>query len=319
MPQNDKNLQTHTLPTEIVKITDTKVNSENVNLASNIESTSNLTLDNSSVISSKKPRVHSTHSTRKYDYLDLDDKEIRKKFFAIDTSNSVNTEKNPYNDKYLKGKFCEPVKQEMYRCMGKDTLQSIKLRVAKYPGKPQVTARIVLSDNTKSLNISDFLNTDAAKALNITSVTILLADQDEKRGMRCKIDEFGAKVYQAINGSYQMELKWYVAEKECNVTIKFHDDGSVELVKHNSVTIEQIKANTVKLAKTMKQVEENYVGEIKSRIEWIKPLHEVLEPFMNQETVKVIQAPKASIEDIKQQPVNLEEQQAGSRGARLNK
>jgi hypothetical protein len=46
------------------------------------------------------------------------------------------------------------------------------------------------------------------------------------------------------NGSYKMDLKWYVEGKECKMKISISDDGSVELLENkSSVTWEQIAAH----------------------------------------------------------------------------
>ncbi|VDM99851.1 unnamed protein product, partial [Onchocerca ochengi] len=46
-----------------------------------------------------------------------------------------------------------------------------------------------------------------------------------------------------INGSYQMTIKWYAGEKECNIKININDDGSIKLIKDNGITEEQLRAN----------------------------------------------------------------------------
>ncbi|WP_253299986.1 hypothetical protein [Wolbachia endosymbiont of Chironomus riparius] len=233
-----------------------------------------------------------TKSDRKFEYINCDDAEQMKDLFSESIPSSS---ENKNHGKYLTGKIISETEQEIAKHIGNNALKFVKLRV-RSPVRTMLTARIVLNDNQQTINMSDFLNSDLAKRHNITAFTLLLPDQDEKRGIRCRIDEDGTKIYEVANGSYEMNLKWYVEGMECNIKINLHDDSSVELVEHNSVTIEQLKVNKIKVGRQYEA----------------RPLHEVLESYMNQETVKAIQAPKASIEDIKQQPVNLEEQQAES-------
>jgi CRISPR/Cas system CSM-associated protein Csm5 (group 7 of RAMP superfamily) len=134
----------------------------------------------------------------------------------------------------------------------------------------------------------DYLNSDFCKQHNIKLFTLLLPDQDEKRGIRGKIDEHGARIYEVANGSYEMTLRWSVQEKKYYMKININDDGSVKLIEDNGVTSDALKANNVKLGRQYEA----------------KPLHEH-EELVSQlqqkssETVRDLERPSANATDTR--------------------
>lgn len=100
----------------------------------------------------------------------------------------------------------------------------------------------MLSDLTKTINVVDILKSDICKKYGIDGITLLLPSQSkcEKRGIRCRVDENGVRIYEVANGSYYMTLNWSIEGKECKMKIKISDDGSVEFIESNDVTWNQI-------------------------------------------------------------------------------
>ncbi|WP_253299984.1 hypothetical protein [Wolbachia endosymbiont of Chironomus riparius] len=274
----------------IISNTLSKVKSSN--LTSNVKNIPEPTPGDEPFIGSKK--------TRNCDYLDFDNDEVRKKFFATNINNSVNKKENDYRGKYLKGSLYDGIEKEIFQSIGRDILTSVKFIVGRKPGKPEITARVVFNSNNKQpIDISSFLNTEIAKKYNITAFTLLLPDQDEKRGIRCRIDEDGTKIYEVANGSYEMNLKWYVEGMECNIKINLHDDGSVELVEHNSVTIEQLKVNKIKVGRQYEA----------------RPLHEVLAQHVERSSSETVinldernKATKTGMKDVAVQTADISQE-----------
>lgn len=223
-----------------------------------------------------------TNKTRKYEYIDLDDKETREKFISANSTNEKG--ENGYRGKYLKGKIVEEIEKEISGNLKGNSIKSIKLLVGRKPGKAEITARIVLNNYETPINIKDLLKDEMCKKYNVRAITLLLPNQDEKRGIRCRIDENEVRVYEVANGSYSMDLTWHVEEEKCEMEIKISDDGSVEFIKSNGVTWDQIAA--YKEVKVGRQYE-------------AKPLYEAL-LYLKQEGSEVIKGfyPPTSVENI---------------------
>ncbi|WP_265021813.1 hypothetical protein [Wolbachia endosymbiont (group A) of Icerya purchasi] len=114
------------------------------------------------------------------------------------------------------------------------------------------------------------------------AITLLLP-QSKARGLRCRVDKHGTRIYEVANGSYEMTLKWNAQGKECNIKISIHDDGSIKLIEGNGVTMEQLAAH--KEVKVGRQYE-------------AKPLHEALAPQLRQkssEAVKILSQPSTDV------------------------
>ncbi|MDD9332030.1 MAG: hypothetical protein PV340_05505 [Wolbachia sp.] len=225
-----------------------------------------------------------TKSAHKFEYIDYDKEEERNSLFSESHSGSL---ENKNRGRYLIGKILEETEQELAKHIKKiegtegNALRSVQLMV-RSPVRTMLNARIVLNDNTQEINISNFLTSSFCKDRKITAITLLLPG-DEKRGIRGRIDENGTKIYEVANGSYQMTLKWYVEEKECNIKISISDDGSVKFIERNGVTKEQLAANNVKVGK---QYEAKFLDEaLASQIEE-KLSHEA--PVESSETVEVL-------------------------------
>ncbi|GFY08040.1 uncharacterized protein TNCV_1354571 [Trichonephila clavipes] len=221
-----------------------------------------------------------TSKTRKYEYIDLDSEETRKKFLS---ANSINEKgENGYRGKYLKGKVVEKIGEEISRNLKGNSIKSMRLLVGRKSGKPEITARTVLDNYKTPISISDLLKGEMCKKYNIKAITFLLPDQDEKRGIRCRLGEDGTRIYEVANGSYDMTLNWYVEGKECKMKINISDDGSVKFIESNGVTWEQLAAH--KEVKVGRQYE-------------AKPLYEALSYLRreNSEIVEFSQQPSTSV------------------------
>ncbi|WP_264722940.1 MULTISPECIES: hypothetical protein [unclassified Wolbachia] len=213
-------------------------------------------------------------------YVTLGDEETWKKFFVDQNNPSTNitnkvivkphihknsdgmyrytAEETKYHGQEIVGKAAKQIEEEISKNID---AKLIKLRETKnIDNSVKPVIRIALNDYTKEVNLHDILSGNMCKKYDVKTVTLLLPDQ-KTRGARCQIDKDGARIYEVANGSYQMALKWYAKEKECNIKINIHDNGSVELLESNGVTEEQLRAN--KEAKIGRQYE-------------AKPLHEAL-------------------------------------------
>ncbi|MBV0900108.1 MAG: hypothetical protein KTV77_05330 [Wolbachia endosymbiont of Fragariocoptes setiger] len=96
--------------------------------------------------------------------------------------------------------------------------------------------------------MAEALRGDLCKRCEVRSLTLMLSSKI--RGIRCQINKSGVRIYEVANGSYQMNLKWYIEGKECSIKINIYDNGSIELIEGNDVTEEQLKGNNkVKIGK----------------------------------------------------------------------
>jgi hypothetical protein len=254
-----------------------------------------------------------TSNKDKHKYVVLDNEEAWKKFFALQNNPSTNiTNKrkpkpyihkdsdgiykyttqgeNKYKGKDIRGKIAEQIKREISESAKNNTIKFIRLKEAKFAsmnenGIVEPSVRIMLDGNSKEINMVDILGGDMCKRCRVRAVTLLLPtdDQSEKRGIRCRIDNNGRRIYEVANGSYEMTLKWFVEGKECKIRILISDDGSIKLIEGNGVTEEQLHAHQE--VKVGKQYE-------------LKFLHEALASQLPQtqlqqssETVKVLPQP----------------------------
>ncbi|WP_353287935.1 hypothetical protein [Wolbachia endosymbiont (group B) of Gerris lacustris] len=143
----------------------------------------------------------------------------------------------------------------------------------------------MLSDLTKPVNVVDILNNDICKQYGVDGITLLLPSKSkcETRGIRCRVDENGVRIYEVANGSYYIALNWYAEGKECKIKISISDDGSVEFIE-GDVTWDQITAH--KEVKVGRQYE-------------AKPLYGALS-YLRREGSEVIKGfyPSTSVESI---------------------
>ncbi|MDR2548531.1 MAG: hypothetical protein LBC34_03525 [Rickettsiales bacterium] len=124
---------------------------------------------------------------------------------------------NKYKGKDIRGKVAECIKQEISENAKNNTVKFIRLKEAKFAsmnenGIVEPSVRIMLGDNSKEINMVDILSSDVCKKCHVRAVTLMppTDDQSEKRGIRCRIDNDGKRIYEVANGSYEMTLKWYV-------------------------------------------------------------------------------------------------------------
>lgn len=233
----------------------------------------------------------------------IDDDEAWKKFFDAQNNlhtNSTNTkdpkrhihtdnsgmfrytaeDENKYNGKHIVGKVADKVKETVIKLFG-DAVKSVVLKESKTEeGKIIPAARVILSD-TKVLNITEALNDDVIKKYNLSSITVCLPDENKTRGLRCRVDENGVRIYEVANGSYDMDLSWSVEGEKCEMKIRISDNGSVEFIESNGVTWDQLAAH--KEVKVGRQYE-------------AKPLYEALS-YLKKEGSEVIKA-LTSLESI---------------------
>lgn len=157
-------------------------------------------------------------------------------------------DENKYNGKDLIGKIPEQIKKEISQYIKNTTPGLIRIKEAKAAGSGIVypSIRMKLSSN-ETINMSDAISGDVCKKYGIRSITLMLSDK--VRGISCKIDDHGTKTYEVANGSYEMVLRWYVDEKKCIIKVSINDSGNVELLGHNGVNLEDLKANNVKIGR----------------------------------------------------------------------
>ncbi|MDE5058781.1 MULTISPECIES: hypothetical protein [Wolbachia] len=277
-------------------------------IVSLIGTSSNLNIspsDNNS-ISDTKNVPKSTLDENVPKYVTLNNEEEWNKFFVMQNNPSTNTtnkkkpkpyihkdsngictytarDENKYGGKNIIGKIAEQIKEEISKNIENNDIEFIKLKESKNEDNIiEPAVRIAMGSNTKEVSMSDILNNDLCKQYGVKAITLLLP-QSKARGLRCRVDEHGTRIYEVANGSYQMTLKWYAKEKECNIKINIHDNGSVELLESNGVTEEQLRAN--KEVKIGRQYE-------------AKPLHEALASQLQQkssEAVKVLPQPSTDV------------------------
>ncbi|QKX02011.1 hypothetical protein [Wolbachia endosymbiont of Dirofilaria (Dirofilaria) immitis] len=198
----------------------------------------------------------------------LDNDEAWNKFFLLQNNLSTNITnqkpfargKNKYNGRDITGKIAEQIKREISKSIANNTIGSIRLKEAKrennlvYP-----SIRVTLNDSEKEVNVTKLLSGNICKKYNVKTITFCYPNQKKTRGACCYINDSGKRVYEVINGSYQMTIKWYAGEKECNIKININDDGSIRLIKSNSITEEQLRAN--KEVKVGKKCEAKFLYE----------------------------------------------------------
>ncbi|WCR58069.1 MAG: hypothetical protein PG980_000541 [Wolbachia endosymbiont of Ctenocephalides felis wCfeJ] len=246
----------------------------------------------------------STLDKDKHKYIILDDEEAWNRFFVLQNDPSANTTnkrkpepyvhkdsdgtykyttrgENKYKGKDIRGRVAECIKQEISENAKNNTVKFIRLKEAKFAsmnenGIVEPSVRIMLGDNSKEINMVDILGGDMCKKCHVRAVTLMLPtdDQSEKRGIRCRIDNDGKRIYEVANGSYEMTLKWYVEGKECKVKILISDDGSIKLVEGNGITEEQLLAH--REVKVGRQYE-------------LKSLHEALASQLQQKSAETTQ------------------------------
>ncbi|KAG8177169.1 hypothetical protein JTE90_021762 [Oedothorax gibbosus] len=188
----------------------------------------------------------------------LNTEEEWEQFFKSQNNPSTNTT-NPepfvrgitkYNGKDIIGNIADQIGAEIRKGID-DSIKFIRLKEAKrendivYP-----SVRIVLDDSSKEINVKALLNGDICKRYNVKTITLCHPDQSYKRGACCYINENGERVYDIINGSYNINLTWNIEEKICNIRINVKDDGTVTLLESHGITEEELLANKeVKIGK----------------------------------------------------------------------
>ncbi|RDD34662.1 hypothetical protein Wcon_01242 [Wolbachia endosymbiont of Cylisticus convexus] len=238
-------------------------------------------------------------------FIVIDNQEEWEKFFKAQNDISTNTtnkviqkphvhknsegmyrytaEGNKYNGKEIIGKVAEQIKEEIAKNVKSSVIKLKESKNADNSVKPVL--RIVLDDNTKEVNLMDLISNDVCKKYGVKTITLCLPDKSHTRGIRCQIDEHGARIYEVANGSYDMTLNWYVEGKECRMKINISDDGSVKFIERNGVTWDQLAA--YQEVKVGRQYE-------------AKPLYEALS-HLRQEGSEIVEAshqPSASVESV---------------------
>lgn len=200
----------------------------------------------------------------------LDDDVAWSTFFALQnnaSTNSTNSKpfargKNKYNGKDIICKIADQIKEEISKGIENNAIEFIRLKEAKrendivYP-----STRVVLNDNEKEVNIMKLLSGNACKKYNVKTITSCHPNKNKTRGLCCYINDNGERVYEVINGSYDITLSWYVEDNKCKIKININDDGTIKILEGNGITQKQLLAN--KEVKVGKKCE-------------AKPLHEAL-------------------------------------------
>jgi hypothetical protein len=271
-------------------------NSESVSLISEVNKSTK----------SSSPAVLKTSQTerRKYEYVDLDDYEAWRKFFSTrvihereptsgkyiyhdkETGKNIYRytaqDENKFNGRYIKGRVADKIAEEISK--KNDAIKVIAIKESRNDDKiVEPALRIELIDNKKEVNMSDLLNSDVCTKYAIKAITI--CKQGKTRGMRARVDKNGARIYEVANGSYEMTLKWHNQGKECNMKININASDSVSLISHNGVTIEDLRANNVKVGV---QLEAKYLHEHEALV---SQLHK------SSETVRLLEPPSTNMTD----------------------
>jgi hypothetical protein len=191
-------------------------------------------------------------------------------------------DKNKFKGKQIEGKIAEKIKKEISNKNNALRVMTIKeSRNTDNIVEPAI--RIMLLDNKKEVNISELLNSDVCTKYTIKAIT--LCKQDKTRGIRARIDKNGTRIYEVANGSYEMTLKWSVQGKECIMKINIDASGSVKLISHNAVTIEDLRANNVKVGV---QLEAKYLYEHEGLVSQV---------HKSSETVRLLEQPSTNMTD----------------------
>ncbi|WP_343288768.1 hypothetical protein [Wolbachia endosymbiont of Encarsia formosa] len=193
---------------------------------------------------------------------------------------------NKYDSKNIIGKIAQKIAKDVKESIKDNTLEYIGIKESRKKGKIKPALRIILGDLTKPVNVVDILNSDACTKYGVDGITLLLPSKSkcETRGIRCRVDENGVRIYEVANGSYYMTLNWYAEGKECKMKISISDDGSVEFIESNDVTWDQIAVH--KEVKVGRQYE-------------AKTLYEALS-YLRREDSEIIKGfyPRTSVESI---------------------
>ncbi|QEK89859.1 hypothetical protein [Wolbachia endosymbiont of Chrysomya megacephala] len=239
-------------------------------------------------------------SEEKNEEVSIDDDEKWFKHFSTVLSNEEGQEKyryevngryeykhaNKYDSKNVVGAIAQKIAKDVKESIKDNTLEYIGIKESRKKGKIKPALRIMLGDPTKSINVVDVLNSDICRKYGVDGITLLLPSKSkcETRGIRCRVDENGTRIYEVANGSYYMTLNWYAEGEECEMKIIISDNGAVEFIESNGVTWEQLAAN--KEVKVGRQYE-------------AKPLYEALS-YLKREGSEVIKGfyPSTSVESI---------------------
>lgn len=180
---------------------------------------------------------------------------------------------NKYNGKILLGKIPNRIKAEILK--GSDAIEEVKIKEAKRENDIVYPSVRVMLNRDKEVNVTKLLSNDVCKKYNVKTIT--LCHSDETRGACCYTNDNKERVYEIINGSYNMTIKWYVEEKECKIKINIDSNGTITLLESNDVTEEQLRANKkVKIGKKSKANflhETSLLSNLQQSSETIKACH----------------------------------------------
>lgn len=91
--------------------------------------------------------------------IDLDDEETRRKFFSAAKTDKEG--QNEHRGKYVVGKVLDEVISEVKKHF--PHYKAVNLRTGRKPGKPELTARVMLDNIQEGINIAKFFNSDVCK------------------------------------------------------------------------------------------------------------------------------------------------------------
>jgi len=154
-----------------------------------------------------------------------------------------------YRGVRITGRIFEEIKDEISKNVEGD-INFIELKASRNQetGIPEPAVRIVVSAK-EELSIGELLNGPVCQKFGVKAITLCLPNEERTRGIRGRVDKDGTRVYEVVNGSYEMTLKWHAQGKECVMKINLDDNGLVGCISHNGVNMDDLKANTVKVGR----------------------------------------------------------------------
>lgn len=123
--------------------------------------------------------------------------------------------------------FIDLVQKEVSQYVVGNSIKDLNLRGRK---SKAFTAWVLLQDNVEFRVNESFLGGGKYGNPEVTAVTLLIPGE-EKRGLRISIDEDKARLYEIVNGSYDITFNWKVDDKNCSITMNVSINGTVACTK----------------------------------------------------------------------------------------
>lgn len=107
------------------------------------------------------------------------------------------------------------------------------------------TLRFSLKDDKGSFSADKFFDSEFYKNSEpkITAVT-LYTTKEQLRGIRISKEEGKSKLYEIINGSYNIVFKWEIGARVCSITMNINSDGTVTYIDSKNCSRADLVKNT---------------------------------------------------------------------------